>query len=136
MLPAAAPHQLVGHSPFDPHSLGSLQNLPLTQSIVGTIGSLHLQMLPPIPVWKHHPPGQSWLVWQFVLSMHVSWGSGVVRGLMLHEQSFPEPPGPNSGRQIPPLQSESDWHFVHMLHLHMHLWLSKGINVVYNCLSF
>ena len=95
MLPAAAPHQLVGHSPFDPHSLGSLQNLPLTQSIVGTIGSLHLQMLPPIPVWKHHPPGQSWLVWQFVLSMHVSLGSGVVDAS-----------------------------------LHMHLWLSKGINVV------
>ena len=33
---------------------------------------------------------------------------GFVRGLMLHEQSLPEPPGPNSGRQFPPLQSESD----------------------------
>ena len=33
---------------------------------------------------------------------------GFVKGLMLHEQSFPEPPGRNSGRQIPPLQSESD----------------------------
>ena len=33
---------------------------------------------------------------------------GFFKGSMLHEQSFPEPPGPNSGRQFPPLQSESD----------------------------
>ena len=78
MSPAAAPHQLVGHSPVGPHSMSSLQNAPSTQSIVGTIGSLHLQMLPSLPVLKHHPPGQSSLVPQCVLSMHVASGSGVV----------------------------------------------------------
>ena len=58
--------------------MSSLQNAPLTQSIVGTIGSLHLQKLPVIPVLKHHPPGQSSLVQHFVLSMHVASGFGVV----------------------------------------------------------
>ena len=77
-LPAAPPQKLVGHSPSGPHSRSSLQNAPLTQSIVGTIGSLHLHLVPVIPVWKHHPPGQSSLVRQYVSSMHVGWGSGVV----------------------------------------------------------
>ena len=89
MLPNAAPHQLVGHSPFGPHSRSPLQNAPLTQSVVGTIGSLHLQIFRLFfgvsPVLKHHPPGQSSLVRHFVSSMHVAGGSGVVdTSLHLH----------------------------------------------------
>ena len=66
----------IGHSPFGPHSISALQNLPLTQSIVGTIGSLHTHCIPlPLPFSKHHPPGQSSLFRQPFWWMHVPWGS-------------------------------------------------------------
>ena len=81
--------------------MSSLQNAPLTQSIVGTIGSLHLQMLLVIPEEKHHPPGQSSLVPQSVSLTHVGWGSGVV-----------------------------------VTSLHLHLWLTKCINIFSTCLFF
>ena len=87
LLPAAPPQKLVGHTPVGPHSMSSLQDACWTQPIGGTIGSLHLQKFCVIPVWKHHPPGQSWLVWQLVLSMHVAWGSGVV-DISLHLHSW------------------------------------------------